>query len=1083
MIKRPPLLFYLITLIVTNSFGQTPVITHVDKYVNGNGQRVTISGSNFGGIAGDLRVWFGASQGVVETATEQTIEALVPPGATYESIVVTNVSTGKSAWSKGEFMLAYGGDDPIALAKLAAQSDLDAETGLYDLCMCDLDNDGVNDIAGSNSGATTPPSFGLSVFPNTTAPGAATLSFAAKISLLATTKALNIKCGDLNGDGLKELIVTEADPGTRVFILKNMGSMTFTPQNISVTGSLGPASPKRVDVADLDGDGLPELVITDQNTANQDLIILRNTSVGATISFGPSTLLPVASTGSDGLAIQDLNNDNRPEIIISQVLSSGGNVFVYKNESIPGDFDFDEVTIADIAPATPNNTGAPVNVRVGDIDGDSKSDIVVTHFLGSRVSVLRNTTTTGAISFAAPIALTTDVFPFGLDLGDLDGDGKLDIVIASLTGPTTEPNPKSLTILDNTSTVGSISFLPPLTQATTFVNRHVVVGDLNGDSKPDIAYTSVDDNTRGVPASKISFFRNRSCILPEVTPGGPMTICNSFPLELKSTESAGATYLWSQDGTPLGAETNPTYPPSASATYTIDITSDGCTKTSNEVEVTVSTGGATLDDIENDSPACEGGTINLSVTTTGGDTFNWTGPAGFSKSGASVNRSDYEPAFAGRYEVEVLDGGCIAAKGSTLVETISLPSFNVSFIGSDVFCTGTKTLSVVPAEANFDYQWTDENGDIGGETGTTFDASASGSYSVTATSTLYPACPVVVADAVDILKATVPVVAFESPAETCKDVLTSFTNQSTVQDGAGAQYKWEFGDGDTSTETNATHTYTALGTLDVKLTVKYRGDACTTISAPEPITISAPPTATITSEGNVFQFCPGDGITLGVSAPFEEYEWSTDETTASIAVTTGGNFSVQLTNDIGCKITVSQAVTLLPLPDITITAETNPINLGEETKLSASNGFPDYTWTPVETLDDPTSQTPIAKPADDTEYTVTVVGSNGCEGTAKLLIDVILDNPTNLLKVANFFSPNGDTSNPFWNIEPASIVQMCGVTVFDEKGLKVYEAKPYNNDWDGTSNNGKRLPDGVYYYQIRCDGDNGSKSGSITILR
>ena len=59
----------------------------------------------------------------------------------------------------------------------------------------------------------------------------------------------------------------------------------------------------------------------------------------------------------------------------------------------------------------------------------------------------------------------------------------------------------------------------------------------------------------------------------------------------------------------------------------------------------------------------------------------------------------------------------------------------------------------------------------------------------------------------------------------------------------------------------------------------------------------------------------------------------------------------------------------------------------------------------------------------------------------------------------------------------------CSVTIYDDKGVRVYDAKPYNNDWDGTFR-GKQLPDGVYYYIIRCDGEeNNPRSGSITVLR
>lgn len=1076
------LLFYLICFAVTSAFGQAPTITHVDKYVNGNGQRVTISGSNFGGNPANLVVWFGAAMGDIETATDQTIEVAVPPGTTYESIVVTNTATGKSASSKGEFLLSFGGDQPIALANLSAQADLAAENGLYDVCLCDLDRDGKNDVAASNSGSLTAPPSGVTLYRNTTASAGAAFTFSTKTSFLTSTKTLNIKCGDLNGDGKKDLVISEADPGNRVFILKNgstPGSFVFTPQNIPLAGK----SPKRVDIADLDFDGLPELIITDQNTENKDLLILPNTSAGGAISFGPHTTISFpasGNSGSDGLAIQDMDNDNKPDLIVSQVLSSTGNVYVYKNESRTGTFIFNKITKADIAPTTPTNTGAPINVRVGDIDGDSKPDIAVTHFLGSRISVLLNQSTATSMQFAAPVAVATDPFPFGLDLGDLDGDGKLDIAVASLTGPVTEANPKSLTILSNTSTPGNVSFLPRLTQATTFINRHIVIGDIDGDSKPDITYTSVDDNTRGVPASKISFFRNTSCIKPVVTPGGPLVVCTGFPIALEGTISPGAVYQWKQDGANVGTPTS-SFTPSLAGNYTLDITSDGCTKTSNSVNVTMGAGAVTGLSVNSNSPICVDGTINLTASSTGGTEYNWTGPAGFSATGATVPRASYKPEFAGRYEVEVKAGACIAAKGYTLVETISLPAFTVNFTGSDVFCApDTKLLTASPNDANFNYQWADGNGDIGGATASSHTVSATGSYSFTATSTLYPGCPEIQSDAVSVTLATRPVVNFQAPAETCKDTPVTFTNTSAVQENANPVYKWEFGDAATSTEKNPVHTYIALANRTVKLTVAYRGNACPEFKT-QSIDVVAPPTATITAPGNIFKFCEGDKLTLSVSPAFSEYLWSTNATTPTLDVTTGGNFSVQLKNAVGCQISVNKDVVMMPKPAVTASAEPGEINIGDSAELSASGNFTSYLWSPAESLDSPEGPSPKATPQITTVYTVEVTNSDGCVGEATVEVKVNVDNPLNLLTPANFFSPNADDINPTWNVKNIDKFN-CSVIIYDEKGLKVYEANSYKNDWDGT-NNGKRLPDGVYYYMIRCDGDSGQKTGSITILR
>ena len=140
-------------------------------------------------------------------------------------------------------------------------------------------------------------------------------------------------------------------------------------------------------------------------------------------------------------------------------------------------------------------------------------------------------------------------------------------------------------------------------------------------------------------------------------------------------------------------------------------------------------------------------------------------------------------------------------------------------------------------------------------------------------------------------------------------------------------------------------------------------------------------------------------------------------------------------------------------------------------------------WTPVGTLSNATIANPVAMPLTSTAYTVTGKGANNCHGTATIEIKVRGEAVVKKLKPENFFSPNDDAFNPYWKVEKIDEYPQCEVTVYDDKGVKVFGAKPYMNDWDG-SFNGKRLPDGVYYYIIRCEGEESvPRSGSITLLK
>jgi gliding motility-associated-like protein len=123
-------------------------------------------------------------------------------------------------------------------------------------------------------------------------------------------------------------------------------------------------------------------------------------------------------------------------------------------------------------------------------------------------------------------------------------------------------------------------------------------------------------------------------------------------------------------------------------------------------------------------------------------------------------------------------------------------------------------------------------------------------------------------------------------------------------------------------------------------------------------------------------------------------------------------------------------------------------------------------------------------PLTSTTYTVTGAGANGCKSSASVDVKVRGDAIVNKLVPANLFSPNGDATGQYWTVEKIDEYPQCGVSIYDDKGVKVYDAKPYLNNWEGSFTNGRQLPDGVYYYIIRCDGEEGNpKTGSITVLR
>ncbi len=156
------------------------------------------------------------------------------------------------------------------------------------------------------------------------------------------------------------------------------------------------------------------------------------------------------------------------------------------------------------------------------------------------------------------------------------------------------------------------------------------------------------------------------------------------------------------------------------------------------------------------------------------------------------------------------------------------------------------------------------------------------------------------------------------------------------------------------------------------------------------------------------------------------------------------------------------------------------IDEGDSTVIDAtlSNGG-NILWTPFYNMDNDTILNPTVAPTEPvTYYTIYTTSADGCSATDSVLI---LVNTIDSLEINNFLSPNGDFSNDTWTVNKPSIISGCPLAIFNRWGKIVWESTSYDNNFDGTNKSGEPLPEGTYFYLIKCAQE--EYKGSILLMR
>lgn len=475
-------IFILFQFLVANA---QHTITSFTPLSGSVGTIVTINGTNFSTIDTNNVVYFGATKATIIASSINSLSVIVPLGATYQPISVTNLSNGLTAYSQQPFITTIC-QSLISNINYANKEDfITGKSSSFPLntSIADLDGDGKSDLIIANGDST------ISIFRNTSDSGI--IAFDEKVDYITGMVTEKISIGDLDGDGKLDLIVPNGDNTISVFRnLSLPGNVSFDVKMNYISGS---SRTTGISIGDLDEDGKPELVVANyDNGSGNTISIFKNTSTIGTISFA-AKIDYITAIAPYSISICDLDSDRKPDIVVSTFNNSTiyafDTILAFRNECTLGNISF--APKANIIPYT----GDAYCISIGDMDGDGKLDIVIPNVNFYVINVYRNTSSIGTFSFILDFNAYSGNNSRNVSISDLNGDGKLDIV-------TTNSDDNSISIYKNTSTIGNIYFENKNDFSTGNFPFGLSIGDLDADSKSDLVVANMHSGTISVLKNK-----------------------------------------------------------------------------------------------------------------------------------------------------------------------------------------------------------------------------------------------------------------------------------------------------------------------------------------------------------------------------------------------------------------------------------------------------------------------------------------------------------------------------------------------------------------------------------------------------
>ena len=610
---------------------------------------------------------------------------------------------------------------------------------------------------------------------------------------------------------------------------------------------------------------------------------------------------------------------------------------------------------------------------------------------------------------------------------------------------------------------------------------------------------------------------------PQAAFTGPAEICFGNTINFTDQSSAAGSTItqWNWnfgDGT-TSIQQNPVKNYASAGTYTVtlSVTSQiGCQTVNNIATKTIKVDSLPTADFNTSLPGCE--TRNILFTdaslANSGSLVKWTWDYGDGSNAILANGIPFDHIYsaAGTYNVTLqvqTDKACVSnlltkqvivypiPKAGFISPGVCLLDPSAPFIDTSHVSSG----NIVSWNWNFgDANATIADPNISALQNPSHQYSSVGTYTATLIITTNQGCIDTVAQSFTV-NGSVPLAGFnvQNPNTLCSNQSVSIADASSVNFGnlVKVEIYWDFAnnpaintvDNNPSPGKIYSHTYPEFGnpftqTYTIQYVV-YSGINCVNTTT-KTITVLATPTLqfdpvnAVCANDSSFQITQAQ-ILNGLPGSF---------TYSGHGVTANGLFNpatagpglqtirYTYTGNNGCSNYAEQTIQVFPVPVVSAGPDRVLLAGGQTTLLGSGSGNNiSFLWTPDISLSSNTIAQPIATPANDITYTLTVTSADGCNASDTVFVKV-LQAPV----IPNIFSPNGDGIHDKWEIQYLESYPGCTVDIFNRYGQLIFHSVGYSIPWDGTVS-GRPVPVGTYYYIVDPKNGRGRMAGYVDVIR